>query len=400
VLVFNRSYWPDTGATGQLLTELCEDLVAHHGFEVTVIAGRPVRIDEPVPALEVRHGVRIVRASGTRWDTRRFAGRAMNYLTYFLSAVVAAIRAPRPDVALALTDPPIIGLAALASRPRGGMVFFCQDIFPEVAGLLQDFHSPLVDAVLERVNRLLVRRASRIVALGDTMALRLVQGKGADPARIVIIHNWADTAAITPADRVNDFSRAKGLTERFVLLHAGNIGHGQNLDVVIEAAERLRNRSDILVLFIGDGNRRAALEEQVRHRRLDQVRFLPFQPRDQLRWTYASADAGLVSLMPGLAGYIVPSKLYPILAAGRPCLAAVDADSEVAAIVERHGCGVMAPAGDAGALARAIEHLADLSEPERRAMGERARAAARLFARDRQVAAHAAVLRAVSGGES
>jgi colanic acid biosynthesis glycosyl transferase WcaI len=358
VCYFNRSYWPDTGATGQLLTELAEDLVSAHNLDVTVVTGYPIKNGgAPLPPVEIRNGVRIVRARGTRLSPERFVGRATNYVTYFLSALSAAVRLPKPDVTIALTDPPIIGLAALAARPRHGMVFFCQDIFPEVAGLLDDFSSPLVNAMLERVNRLLCRRAARIIALGDTMASRLVKGKGADPGKITVIHNWADTAAITPSPKQNPFAQAHGLDSKFVVLHAGNIGHGQNLDVVIDAAALLQARADILLLFIGDGNRKAALEEMVRARGLGNVRFLPFQPRDQLRWTYASSDVCLVSLKPGLAGYIVPSKLYPILAAGRPYVAAVESMSEVASLTDRHRCGVVVTPGDAPQLAAEIVRL-------------------------------------------
>ncbi len=287
VCYFNRSYWPDTGATGQLLTELAEDLVALHGFEVTVVTGYPTSkavsgsvvasgsdvasgfsrtasevvsgFSRTIPSRETRNGVRIIRAAGTTFEPRRFAGRATNYMTYFASALWTGLSLPRQDVTVALTDPPIIGLAALAARPSRGMVFFCQDIFPEVAGLLEDFRSPLVNTALDRLNRFLVRRATRIVALGDTMAARLVDGKGADPSHITVIHNWADTAAILPSDKRNPFAVDHGLADRFVVLHAGNIGMSQNLDVVIDAAERLRARPDILFLFIGDGNRRAAL---------------------------------------------------------------------------------------------------------------------------------------------
>jgi len=395
VCYFNRSYWPDTGATGQLLTELAEDLVAKHDMDVTVVTGYPLTGGEPLASFETRNGVRIVRARGTTFSPRRFTGRATNYLTYFLSAVWAALRLPRQDVTIALTDPPIIGLAALAARPRHGVIFFCQDIFPEVAGLLEDFHSPLINALLERLNRFMVRRAVRIVALGDTMASRLIHGKGADPAKLTIIHNWADTSAIVPSAKTNHFATAHGLASSFVLLHAGNIGLSQNLDVVIDAAALLKPRRDIVILFIGDGNRRLALQSSAASRGLDNVRFLPFQPRDQLRWTYASSDVCLVSLKAGLAGYIVPSKLYPILAAGRPYIAAVEPLSEVAALTERHRCGVRVDPGDAVQLADAIRRLAD-QPGERDSMGARARLASELFSRDRQVAAHAQVIEEVA----
>src|SRR6187401_1852897 len=230
VCYFNRSYWPDTGATGQLLTELAEDLVAKHDMDVTVVTGYPLAGGEPLPSIETRNGVRIVRARGTTFSPRRFTGRAMNYVTYFFSALVAALGLPRQDVTIALTDPPIIGLAAIAARPRHGVIFFCQDIFPEVAGLLEDFHSPAINALLERLNRFMVRRAVRIIALGGTMASRLIHGKGADPGKITVIHNWADTTAIVPSAKRNHFAIAHGLDASFVVLHAGNIGLSQNLD--------------------------------------------------------------------------------------------------------------------------------------------------------------------------
>jgi glycosyltransferase involved in cell wall biosynthesis len=400
VCYFNRSYWPDTGATGQLLTELAEDLVAAHGFDVTVVTGYPLGGEAGSSAgrpqaRETRNGVKIVRASGTTFTPGRFVRRACNYVTYFVSALWTALWLPRQDVTVALTDPPIIGLAALAARPRCGMIFYCQDIFPEVAALLADFHSPLVNGTLDRLNRFLVRRARRIVALGDTMARRLIEGKGADPARITVIANWADTSAIVPSEKNNAFAVQHGLADRFVVLHAGNIGMSQNLDVVIDAAQRLRDRPDILVLFIGDGNRRAALEAMAAARGLSNVRFLPFQPRDQLRWTYASSDLCLVSLKPGLAGYIVPSKLYPILAAGRPYVAAVEPSSEAAALTARHDCGVVVTPGDADALAAQILALAGDSA-RRLAMSANARAASALYARDRQVAEHARIIREVA----
>jgi colanic acid biosynthesis glycosyl transferase WcaI len=236
-----------------------------------------------------------------------------------------------------------------------------------------------------------VARATRVIALGETMADRLIEGKGADPSRLTVIHNWADTAAIVPSERQNAFSRAHGLDGKFVVLHAGNIGLSQNLDMVIDAAAALRDREDILFLFIGGGNRKPALEQAAADRRLGNVRFLPFQPRDQLRWTYAASDVCLVSLKPGLAGFIVPSKLYPILAAGRPYIAAVEPSTEVAALTGRHDCGALIPPGDAAALAAEVLRMA--ADPPRRArLAAGARRASELFARDRQVAAHARVI--------
>jgi colanic acid biosynthesis glycosyl transferase WcaI len=398
VCFFNRSYWPDFGATGQLLTELAEDLVAHHGCEVTIVTGYPLRSTSSCPAEEVRNGVRIIRASGTTRDPRRFTGRALNYVTYFLSACWAGLRVKTPDVVVALTDPPIVGLAALlaSTRHRARFVFLCQDIFPEVAVLLEDFRSDTVNMALELVNRFLVRRAHAIIALGDTMKRRLVEGKGADAARVTVIHNWADCAAVVPGPKDNPFARSHGLRDRFVVMHAGNIGLSQNLDIVLDAAERLREHEAIRFVLVGDGARREVLAQDAKARGLANVSFLPYQPREHMGQSYASADLFLVSLKPGLAGYIVPSKLYSILAAGRPYVAAVEDDCEVVDVTRRYRCGFIVSPGDAEALAARILDLyrdgALAAE-----LGQRAREAGLAFDRPRQVAAYAAVLRGVAG---
>jgi glycosyltransferase involved in cell wall biosynthesis len=398
ICCFNRSYWPDVAATGQLLTELAEDLVAEYGCEVSVVAGQALTgsaaADERLPwwqpvGREARHGVRILRANGTRLRPRRFVGRALNYVSYFLSAAVASFRVNRPDVVVSLTDPPIIGLLGLWTARRTGakFVFLCEDIFPEVAVLLEDFHNETVNHALDRINRYLLARADGVVALGERMRARLVDEKGADARKITIVHNWADCEAIRPASKDNAFSRAHGIADRFVVMHSGNIGWSQNLDVVIDAAGRLRDRPDIVFAFVGDGARRQALESAAASRGLDNVRFFPYQPKERLDDSLAAADVFLVSLKPGIEGYIVPSKVYGILAAGRPFIAAVDPSCEVAAIAREHRCGVLVTPGDAGDLASQIVALYE-NRRETAAMGRRAREAAWLFDRRRAVKAY------------
>lgn len=391
ICFFNRSYWPDQAATGQLLTELAEDLVSRHGCDVTVIAGRPLhsataerRPLAPV-SRETHRGVTILRANGTRFRPRRFERRASNYLTYFASAVLAGLQVGPQDIVVSLTDPPILGLAARWTARRTGarFVYVCEDIFPEAAALLEDFHNDRVNRILDRVSRYLVREADATVALGSRMQRRLVEEKGADPPRVAIIHNWADCEAILPGPKDNAFTRAHDLGDRFVLMHSGNIGLSQNLDVLIEAASRLASRERIVIAIVGDGARREALEREAARRSLANVRFFPYQPKARLHESFAAADAFLVSLKAGLEGYIVPSKVYGVLAAGRPYVAAVDPSSEVATIARDHGCGVLAAPGDPEALAGAIVSLAD-DPSATRAMGQRARAAALQF--DRRVA--------------
>jgi len=394
VAFFNRSFHPEPTATGQLLAELCEGLANGHGWRVTVVAGWPAGL----PARNGRglllrrephgEGVQVWRARGTRFSKRRAAGRFANYVSYFASACWAGQRLPRPDVVAALTDPPVVGLAAwlAARRARAPFVFCVKDVFPEVGRLLEDFRSETVDRALDATTRFLLRAADRVVALGETMRTRLV-AKGAHPARVVVIPDWADCEAITPGPKRNPLSEAWGLADRFVVMHSGNLGLGQGLETLVDAAARLEDLEDLVFAFVGDGVKRSALEARARQLGLRNVRFLPRQPKDRLRDLFAAADVFVVSLRAGLSGYIVPSKLYGILAAGRPYIAATDDDCEAAILARARGCGLVARPGDADELAARIRTL--YADPALRVwMGENARRAGLDFDRRRAVRAY------------
>ena len=405
VVFFNRSFYPDGAATGQLLTDLAEDLVHRHGWRVTVITGVPLAPSRPgLPSLggwlvgrEDYQGVAIRRARGTRFDKRRFAGRAANYLSYFLTACWAGLRVDRPDVVVAMTDPPIIGLAAWLASKRAGapLVMAYQDLFPEVTALLDDFHSDTIDRGLQWVNRFLCRRATRIVALGETMKRRLVENKGAAEEKTVVIANWADTTAITPGAKANAFAREHGLADTFVIMHSGNLGLSQSLETIVDAAALLRDLPDLRVVFQGEGVKKADLERQAAALGLSNVLFLPYAQRERLGDSFAAADVFVVSLQRGLAGYIVPSKIYGILAAGRPYVAAVDDACEVAALTRARHCGLVAEPGDAASLAQCVRALYEDRALASR-LGANARAAGLAFDRAIQVGRYASLLETVT----
>ena len=218
------------------------------------------------------HGVEILRARGTRFSKRRFAGRATNYVTYFLSACYAGLRLDKPDVVVALTDPPIVGLAAWLAglRFRAPLVMAFQDVFPEVTVLMEDFHSDTINGALQAVNTFLVRRAARSIAIGDTMRRRLIENKGASPDRTVVISNWADTSAIQPGPRHNAFSAAHDLDDKFVVMHSGNLGLSQSLETLVDAAALLRDVPDVRLVFQGDGVKKPALEQRATGLGLDE----------------------------------------------------------------------------------------------------------------------------------
>jgi colanic acid biosynthesis glycosyl transferase WcaI len=390
LLVLNQYYWPGIEATANLLTELCTALADE--YDVTVVVGAA----PGEPTRSERDGVRISRVHSTTYDRTQLSRRAANYFTYIVDAVRTALASPRPDVVVCMTDPPFIAGAArlVARRFRVPLVVISQDVFPEIAVRLGRLNNPLVVGLLRAVIASSLRDADRVVVIGDTMQRR-IEDKGVDPARIRVIPNWGDTTRITPQPRDNEWARAHGLADRFVVMHSGNVGHAQDLDTLIRAAALLRDMDDLRIVIVGVGARRDELATLAKVLEVDSVTFLPFQPREVLPQSLAGADVHFVGLARGLSGFVVPSRIWGVLAAGRPVLAAADGDSETVALVRETGCGIAVPAGEPLRLAEAIracyDGVHDLDE-----MGRRARAYAEAKAdRSYAVARYRSVLEEV-----
>jgi len=357
LLVLNQYYWPGVEATAQLLTELCEALA--EDAEVKVVTG-VLHGHEDAPRRVVQNGVEVVRVPSTSFERSKLGARAANYVTYLTSALLRGLRGPRPDVVLCMTDPPIVADIALlvARRYRAPLVVISQDVFPEIAVQLKRLENPVAKRLLRGLVSLYLRRADRIVAIGDTMRRRLEE-KGARPDRLRVIPNWVDTSRLVPLEKANDWARHIGLDKKFVVMHSGNIGHAQDLDSLVRAATFLRDLDDLSILIIGTGARHAELVALAELLEVDQVTFLYYQSRGVLPQSLSAADVHVVGLAPGLAGYVVPSRLYGILAVARPVIVAAEAESETAQVVARIGCGIVVPPGRPELLARAIRDARD-----------------------------------------
>jgi colanic acid biosynthesis glycosyl transferase WcaI len=357
LLVLNQYYWPGIEATAQLLTDLCEALA--RDADVTVITG-VLHGHEDAPRSLVHNGVRIVRVRSTSFERSKLFARAANYVTYLSNALLRGLRVPKPDIVLCMTDPPIVADVALLVARRYGapLVVISQDVFPEIAVQLKRLENPVVMRLLRSLVSLYLRRADRIVAIGDTMRRRLEE-KGAPSERVRVIPNWIDTSRLEPQDRANWWSEKRGIEDKFVVMHSGNVGHAQDLDSLVRAATFLRDLDDLAIMIIGTGARHAELVALADLLEVDQVRFLYYQPREVLSLSLSAADVHVVGLAPGLAGYVVPSRLYGILAVSRPVIVAADAESETAQVVQQVGCGIVVPPGRPELLARAIRDAHD-----------------------------------------
>ncbi|MGB8299264.1 MAG: glycosyltransferase family 4 protein [Polyangia bacterium] len=378
-LIFvNRFFHPDHSATSQILSDLAFHL-GEAGFDVQVLTSRQI-YDDParvLPASESVRGVRVHRVWATRFGRGKLLRRAVDYLTFYLSATLKlAALADSGAVVIAKTDPPLLSVpcALVTQLKRSTLVNWTQDLFPEIA---QSLHVPgvaLVAPLLRRLRNFSLKQARTNVVLGEGMAARL-RAEGVAPDKITVIHNWSpvemEPTSAHPA--ANPLRGEWNLGRKFVVGYSGNFGRAHDFATLLDAAALLRDLPELHFLFVGAGAQRAWVEVRVADLGLTNVSFQPYQPLDRLALSLSVPDVHLVSLKPEIEGLLVPSKFYSVLAAGRPVLFVGDPKSEMARRIDQAGCGQTFSVGAAADLAAAIRQLA--SHPDKvAAMGEHARA--------------------------
>jgi len=377
ILLLSNYFPPEVGSGPHLPFELGESLVKA-GHQVTVVTGFP-RYNVPVMPVEYRRrlfseeragGMRVLRINAPNVYGKRMLSRG---LVQLLAPPVLALRAlpvARPDVVYTITPPLMMGVVAhlLATRFRVPCVVNVQDLFPRTLIDLGMLRSRALIRLFEAMERYVYRSATTITVMSDGNREHVL-ARGGDPRKVHVVANWVDTDLIRPAQRINEFRRAYGLGDEFVVLFAGTMGFFQGLDTVIQAARRLVDQPKLLFLMVGDGAERPKLEAQADG--LPNLRFLPMQPKEVYPQVLAAADVCLATLHPAATTPTVPSKICTIMAAGRPVLASLPPGDAPRLVCDAE-CGIVTPAGDPQALASAIIRLSQDPEATQR-MGENGR---------------------------
>jgi glycosyltransferase involved in cell wall biosynthesis len=299
----------------------------------------------------------------------------MDYASFYLTCAFMLLKLlRRGDVLVAKTDPPLLSILAapIAKLRHAALVNWQQDVFPEVASHLGANPLPTwLDGCLRRVRDASLKAARMNVVIGGRMREYLAMREIPED-KLCVIENWADGDMIKPKATSASALRARlDLADRFVVCYSGNLGRAHEFETLLAAAQMLERDSKVTFLFIGGGAKMDALKRAVAEHGLDNFRFLPYQSRDTLEDSLAAADVHVVSLLPALEGLIVPSKLYGILAAGRPLIFIGDADGDIGRVIVRAQCGRVVSVGDSTALRDVMRNLA--TDPEGLAhMGARA----------------------------
>ncbi len=389
ILIINQFYKPDVAATGQLLADLAESL-AKQGHEVHVICSRCAYGGGKTrfPSSQSLNGVHIHRVSATGFGRKNIIGRLVDYLCFYILAMFKAVIMPRMDMCIVLTTPPFIALCGLILRllKRTQVILWSMDIYPEIAvayGAIKN--KSILHKFLSGISKCIYRRAVRIISLGEVMTEKLVEA-GASQEKIITVHNWVPGEIVDSNPSGNSVLYEKWqVRDRVKLMYLGNLGIGHELESAVRAMKELGQNVKVDLLFVGNGKMRERLIDLASELDLDTVSFHRPVPLADLPNALAIADIHLVSQKPGTQGLIVPSKLYGVLAAGRPTIFVGPDDCETAMILRKSNAGIIVCPGDIHGVAEAIKKLA-YEQGVREIMGENAKQYyMNHFGRDRSV---------------
>jgi colanic acid biosynthesis glycosyl transferase WcaI len=363
ILVVGSNYWPEKSGNATFVVRRCEYL-ASRGHEVVMCTGFPYYPEWKVPQeyrrqifqREVHDGVKIVRSYLYVPKRVNSAKRVMHEATFLASSLVRALGQQKPDLLLVVSAPLGLALSAfvLSRAWKVPHVFHVQDMQPDAAGDLGMLPKPVV-RWLYRLERFAYRDATLVSALTEGMRQRIIL-KGIPPEKIEVFSHCADEALfeVPLAGGGKSFRRRFGLGDRFLVVHSGNMGIKQGLEVVVSAAERTRHDAGIAYLMVGDGVARASLERRVATLGLSNIKFLPLQPSESFGDTLAAADVCVVTERGSVGDILFPGKLATFLTAGRPVIASLDDGSEAARVVVQSGAGMLVAAEDPESLVEAI----------------------------------------------
>ena len=360
LVVLCPHFSPDMAPTGVVMTRIVHEMAAL-GHELHVVTSLPWYREH---AIESGWGGKLWRVEKTEWGSitrvhpfpgktkqnllRRAFGFVLFSAVVGLRSIVAGGLPRRVHGVLSMSPPLTLGLTGWVTKLfRGGMlVFNIQDIFPDAAAQTGAITNKLILRAARWLERVSYERSDAVVLLSEDLKQNVAAKlSGKFHNRLYVIPNFVDTSAIVPGDRMTNYRRELGIDDRVIVMYAGNVGFSQSLELVLAAAKSLPS---IAFVINGDGAARKSLQDKAKNENIDNVHFADYQPIERLSEVLASGDIHVVPLKTGLASVSVPSKMYSILSAGRPVLAAIDSNTEIPRTLAESGAGIaVAPDNEA-----------------------------------------------------
>lgn len=411
VLILSLVFPPDSVSTAEIMGDLAEDLrdrghvlsvlttVPHYNPDAAAERGQPLRpFWGPLLRRSDYHGIPVYHAAMPA-KSPSVAARILGWIGFHAVSTIAGLVAlPRPDVIIVPSPPLSIGVSAwIVARLRGArFIYNVQEIYPDIAINLGALKNRRAIRALEALEKFVYDKAAVVTVIASRMRDRLM-AKGVPPDKVRVIPNFVDLDRLAPVPRENAFARRLGLEKTFTVTYAGNMGPAQGLDIVVEAARLLADAGgEIRFLLIGEGMLREQLASAAARLPVPTVTVMPYQPNSMMPEIYGASDVSLVPQAAATGSDAIPSKVYRIMASGRPLIAVTDAQSDLAALVREAHCGVVVEPGNPRQLADVVAAAAK-DRPNSEAMGQRGRAhVAEHYSRAAVSAQYDALVREVS----
>jgi glycosyltransferase involved in cell wall biosynthesis len=359
LLVYSIYFYPDVASLGQILTELCEGL--QDDFDITVICAVPNytgKIEEKYKGkrfyFEKYQKINIIRVSVPEFVKGNKFSRIKNILTYFINAVIATFKTGPQDIILTVSQPPILGglLGVIGKKlKKCKLVYNIQDFGPEVIEAVGYIKSKFIISLLRKIDKFTCKKSDTVIVVGRDMQQTLISRfKGKKVPNNIVINNWADETKLYPLDKnhpkVLEFRKRYDLEDKFVIMYSGNLGLYYDLENIIKVFAEFKNRKDIVFVFIGDGAVKRNLVSYVEQNNIKNIKFIPYQPKEELNYSLNAADVHIVCNAKGIKGVSVPSKVYSVIAVKKPIIGILEEGSEARLLIEELNCGKCINPGD------------------------------------------------------
>ena len=390
IIILTEVFYPEKTSTGYYLTKIAEGLAHHH--DVHVICGPATENFKRVEAQSVEsiNGITIRRCLGTSFNKNNLIGRGINLLSKTSSIALKALSIiQKNDKVLVVTNPPSLPIVTLVVKNIKNCQFFLlvHDIYPEAliaTNILKPDSIP--SRIFNSINHTVYSSADTIITLGrDMKNLAARKLSIQDKSNISIIPNWADHENIKPISKSDNLLlNTLDIGKNFVILYAGNMGRTHNIEIIVNAAQQLKefkasqkncSPQDISFLFIGNGAKRSWLEQERKQKELGNIHILQYLPEQEKNIAITACDVAIISFLPGMVGVSVPSRMYNQMAAGKPIIAIADSNSELAEVIKEEQIGWIVQPDNLPQLIETIQ-LASENPALCKEMGARARNAA------------------------
>ncbi|UXH43197.1 glycosyltransferase family 4 protein [Rossellomorea vietnamensis] len=383
VFVINYFY-PDLASTGQLLTELCLNL--QKDFEITVIAAQPGYAGEysntsKIFAKDKLENIRVIRLRLPNVDKTSKVSRIKYIFTYFILANVALLKENSIDAIYTISQPPVLGglIGSIGKFfKRSKHIYNIQDFNPEQAMAVSYTNKQFIFNWAKKVDKLSCSYSDCVIVVGNDMKQTLKDRFGSNKTpNHVVINNWTDEDEIKPLSKyetkITHFLKDNELENKFIIMYSGNIGLYYDLENIIKISQHFKDYKDLAFVFIGEGAVKSEMQSYIRENNISNVHFLPYQPKEFIKYSLNAADVHLVVNQKGIKGVSVPSKIYGVMAAGKPILGVLEKDSEAEILISKSNSGHVVEPQDYEGIIEKVEYYYQMDKADLKILGDNGR---------------------------